>query len=331
MEKLDEFGLIAELLGRLPAPREEVEVGPGDDAAVTAWPAGAQLVATCDALVEGVHFTDATCAPEDVGFKSVAVSVSDIAAMGGEPLHALLSLSIPPHWPANRLMALYDGVAEACRAFGCGVIGGNVTKTDGPLVVTSTLLGSVPPGTALRRSGARPGDVLFVTGWLGAAGAGLRALLELDPHLPGDELQPLAQAHRRPRPPVAAGRILREAGATACDDISDGLASELNEIAGASRVRLRVELARLPIPPAVRNFARRRGEDATDYALYGGEDYQLVGTAPPVAFARALAACEALGIRLSAIGRVEAGDGVIGERPDGRLDLIQPRGFNHFA
>jgi thiamine-monophosphate kinase len=331
MERLDELALINRLTARLPQVRGDVEVGIGDDAAVVAWPEGERLVATCDALVEDVHFTSHTMAPEDVGYKSVAVSVSDVAAMGGEPRYVLLSLAIPPHWDADKLTVLYDGVAEACRAFGCDVIGGNVSRTTGPFVLTSTVLGTVPPGSALCRSGAKPGDVVFVTGWMGGSGAGLRCLLEPDARVPEDEAAQLIYCHRRPQPQVAAGRILREAGASACDDVSDGLATELNEIAMASGVRLRVELGRLPILPAVRNFARRRGEDPLVYALYGGEDYQLVGCASSLAFARAAAACEGIGVRLTPIGRVEAGEGVIGEHPDGRLELIERKGFDHFA
>jgi thiamine-monophosphate kinase len=173
--------------------------------------------------------------------------------------------------------------------------------------------------------------VVYVTGWLGGSAAGLRCLLDGDPGAPADEVEQLRRFHQRPRAQVSAGRILRESGATACDDVSDGLASELNEIAAASGVRLRIDMRRIPIPPAVRNFARRRGEDPLTYALYGGEDFQLVGTAPPIAFARALARCEGVGVQLTAIGRVEVGEGVIGEWPDGRLELIEPKGYNHFA
>ncbi|MBX5437698.1 MAG: thiamine-phosphate kinase, partial [Alicyclobacillaceae bacterium] len=148
--------------------------------------------------------------------------------------------------------------------------------------------------------------------------------------VPADEAELLRRFHQRPQPQVAAGQILRESGATSCNDISDGLANELNEIAQAGGVRLRVQADRVPVAPAVRNFARRRGEDPLAYAWYGGEDYQLVGTAPSFAFARALARCESIGVKLTPIGRVEAGDGVVAEWPDGRLERIEPRGFNHF-
>jgi thiamine-monophosphate kinase len=357
---LDEFGLIRHLTARLGKSPAHVRVGIGDDAAVLAQRPGEDWLVTTDALVEGVHFLKSTMRPADIGFKALAVSISDIAAMGGEPRGAVLSLAIPKStWPLPDLEALYDGVAEACAEYGCPLVGGDVVSTSGPLVLTSTVFGAVPEGEALLRSSARPGDVVFVTGTVGASAAGLEYLLqtadggdEVDQSrvpqgaqadrltlprgsyggvgLPPDEVALLVTAHRRPRPQVLAGRILREAGAHACDDISDGLASELNEIAEASSVRLRISAARIPILPAVNNFARRCGKDPLEYALYGGEDFQLVGTAPPLAFARALARCEGHGVRLTQIGRVEAGDGVVAELPDGRLDIIEPRGYNHF-
>jgi thiamine-monophosphate kinase len=149
--------------------------------------------------------------------------------------------------------------------------------------------------------------------------------------LPADEAAALRTCHQRPLPQVGAGQILRGCGATSLDDISDGLASELNEIALASQVRLRIDTARTPLLPALQNFARSRSEDPYEYAWYGGEDYQLVGTASPFAFARALAQCESIGVKLTQIGRVEPGDGeVVAQFPDGRIDLVEPRGYNHF-
>ncbi len=199
-----------------------------------------------------------------------------------------------------------------------------------PLVVTTTLLGAVPQGQALLRSGAKPGDMVFVTGTIGGSDAGLDALLN-GGFAPGDELGVLHAFHQHPLPQVLAGQVLRAAGASSCNDISDGLASELNEIAAASHVRLRIEASRIPLHPAVRNSGRRKGRDPLEYAWYGGEDYQLVGTAAPFAFARALAQLEAQGITLTAIGRVEPGDGVVAEQLDGRLEIIEAKGHNHFA
>ncbi|GGJ04124.1 thiamine-monophosphate kinase [Alicyclobacillus cellulosilyticus] len=326
---LDEFGLIRHLTARLPQAGDGVRVGVGDDAAVVTPEAGAELVLTTDALVEGVHFSPAFSDWTDVGYKTLAVSVSDVAAMGGTPRWAVVSLAVPPGMALSDLERLYDGLGACAAEYACPVVGGDIVRTDGPLVLTSTVAGTVPAGTAVRRNGARPGDVVFVTGDLGAPAAGLD-LLQHGGQVPEDERQFLIAAHRRPRPQVTAGMVLRACGATSLDDVSDGLASELNEIASASGVRLRIDAARIPVAPAVRNLARLRGVDPLMYAWYGGEDYQLVGTAPPFAFARALMRLSSLRIPIAQIGRVEAGDGVIAD-VDGRLEVIEPRGFNHFA
>ena len=332
MVGMDEFGLIRHLVGRLGPPPHDaaVRVGVGDDAAVLATPDGFDWVVTTDSLVEGVHFLPATMAFVDVGYKSVAASVSDIAAMGGHPKYVLMSLVVSKDVPLAALEAIYDGVRECCEEYGCQVIGGNVASTSGPMVITSTVMGTVTAGGAVLRTGARPGDLVFVTGPVGGSGAGL-AYLQHDGLAPADEAQNLRRWHQRPRPQVMAGQVLREAGASSLDDISDGLASELNEIAAASGVRLRIDTERVPIAPEVKNFARARGESPLDYAWYGGEDYQLVGTAPPLAFAYALARLQSVGVPLVQIGRVETGDGVVAQGPSQGLEVISPRGYNHFT
>lgn len=341
---LDEFGLIAHLTSRYQARCDvradtidpsAIRVGIGDDAAVVALPDGEESLLTTDTMVEGVHFLASTMGFADVGYKAVAASVSDVAAMGGRPLGVLMSIAIGQTVDLPALEALYDGVADICLDSACTLVGGDVVSTAGPLVVTSTVIGSVPAGTAVRRSGARPGDVVFVTGSVGGSGAGLalrmsqaegRAAL-----VAPDEALVLIACHRRPKPQVTAGGILRACGVSSLNDVSDGLASELNEIARASQVRLRLDSQRIPMLSALHNFARSRSESALQYAWYGGEDYQLVGTASPLSFARALAQCEGVGIPLTQIGRVEPGAGeVVAVSPDGRIDLLEPRGYNHF-
>ncbi|WDL95459.1 thiamine-phosphate kinase [Alicyclobacillus sp. ALC3] len=381
---LEEFGLIAHLTdcyrsrlqtrtqssgaealpvaGEVPGVRVDI----GDDAAVLTVSSGEDLVLTTDTMVEGVHFLPETMDWSDVGYKAVAASVSDVAAMGGRARHVVLAIAIPEHVELASLEALYEGVADVCADTGCRLVGGDVVGTSGPFVVTSTVQGVVAAGQAVLRSGAQPGDVVFVTGTVGDSGAGLalqqptvsqEAANRMMPnrptagvtsantahtpgmdvprtmpsYVPADEAYALRQRHRRPRPQVEAGPILLESGATSMDDISDGLASELNEIAKASGVRLRIEAARVPLSPAVQNFARGRREDPLTYAWYGGEDYQLVGTAPPFAFARILARFDGVGVRVTQIGRVEPGDGeVVAVLPNGIIDLVEARGYNHF-
>lgn len=333
MSGLDEFGLIQHLTQRLTqkdSTQTGVRVGIGDDAAILKESLGEDWLATTDSMVEGVHFLPTTLSWVDIGYKCVAASISDIAAMGGVPKHVLMSLVISKNLSLTDLEQMYDGVAECCTRYGCQVVGGNVATTTGPAVLTSTVLGTVPAGQALLRSQARPGDVVFVTGSVGGSAAGLAYLTE-GGILPADEAMALCHWHQRPTPQVTAGIVLRESGASACNDISDGLASELNEIAKASQVRLRIERARIPLAPEVRNFARSQGIDPLEYAWYGGEDYQLVGTAPSFAFAKALARLQSIGVSLTQIGRVEAGDGVVAEGANQGLEVIEPKGYNHFT
>ncbi len=327
---IDEFALIDRLVGRLRDMDGEdpVLIGIGDDAAVIRHPEGMDLLVTTDTVVENIHFAKSTMDYPDVGYKAIAVSISDIAAMGGRPQSVVLAFTVPTSLPIAALESIYDGIDEVCRRYQCRVVGGNLARCEGPLTITSTVTGVVPHQTAVLRSGAKPGDVIFVTGDVGSSSAGL-AFLQGNVPMPGDDAVFLTVRHRRPNPQVFAGEVLREAGATSLNDISDGLASELNEIAKASQVRLRVEADRLPIAPAVRNFARKSGKDSLSFAWYGGEDYQLVGTAPSFAFARALARCQSAGVQLTQIGRVESGDGVVAD-VDGRLEVLSPGGFNHF-
>jgi len=331
MSVLDEFGLIDRLTARLPELPGSVSVGIGDDCAVVDIPAGMQLLLTTDTMVQGVHFLPSTMSWVDVGYKALMAAVSDLAAMGGRPLSAAISLAVPKaEFDVSWLDLLYDGVGLASLETGCPIVGGDVVGTAGPLVITVMVTGVVPRHTALLRSGANPGDMVFVTGTVGASAAGLEVLQHPLPFpLPVDERIALIHCHQRPQAQLLAGEILRLVGATSCNDVSDGLASELHEIANASHVRLRIDEQRIPLLPALKNFARRVGKAATEYAWYGGEDYQLVGTATSFAFAQALSRCESLGLKLTQIGRVEAGDGVIAETARGYVD-ISLRGYNHF-
>ncbi|WAH36671.1 thiamine-phosphate kinase [Alicyclobacillus dauci] len=322
---MDEFQLIKSLTGRLPTPHQDVQVGVGDDAAVVR--ATSPLVMTTDTMVEGVHFLPTTITDYNLGYKSLAVSVSDIAAMGGKPRFALVSLAIPPGWDENRLGQLYDGFREITERFGCDVIGGDVVSTSGPFVVTTTVIGEAE--RPILRSGAQPGDVLFVTGMLGGSSAGLEVLQGITSvsHI-GQAL--LAQRHQHPEPRVAVGHLCAEIGVHALNDISDGLASELNEISAASHVRCVVHAEQIPVMPEVKELARSKRVNPLGYALYGGEDYELLGAAPPRVFARLLTAASMINVPIRQIGRCEAGDGVVMRDETGRLAVIEAKGYNHF-
>lgn len=327
---VDEFGLIRRLTARVPVAGGSVDVGPGDDAAVLRHGGGERTVITTDTMVGGRHFLPQTMTPYDIGWKAAAASISDIAAMGGEPQHMLIALGIPKDTDTLYLDNLYDGIGDISKRFDIAVVGGDVVSTDGPLFINTTVLGTLPENAALLRSGAQTGHVVFVSGTVGTAQAGLLDLLEPGA-LPEDDRRVVRRAHQLPVPQVEVGAILLEEGASSCNDISDGLASELCEISAASGVRLRIEERKIPIAPAARNVARLRGDDALEYAWFGGEDYQLVGTASPFQFARILARCESIGLPIHQIGRVELGDGVVAETVQGELKVMAPKGYNHFG
>lgn len=253
-----EFTALARLASRLGGP-ERPEVGIGDDAAVLRAPPGGWMLLAADAVVAGVHADLALVGLDDMGWKAVAANVSDVAAMGGSPSYLLVTVAGPA---GTDLDLLYEGIAEAARTWVCPVVGGDLANAV-DLVVSVTIVGSLP-GAPILRSGARPGDGIWVTGPLGLAAAGLRILKTVGKGATGVAVE----AHRRPRPSVAAGLAARAAGATAMIDVSDGLAADLGHLATASGVG--VELDSVPV-----------AEPATEEeALTGGEDYVLVFTTP---------------------------------------------------
>src|SRR5512138_1372885 len=280
-----EFELIQAFTAALPLSGSGVLVGPGDDAAVVRAPPGEDLVATVDAVVEGVHF-DARFAPADVGWKALAVNLSDLAAMGARPLHALVALGLPPGTPAATVAGIARGLGACARAHGTAIAGGNVTRAS-DLSVTVTVLGAVPEGRALLRAGARPGDLVAVTGTVGDAALG---------RTPG-AARALALRQRRPTPRLAAGRAL--AGiARAAIDVSDGLVQDLGHVCAASGVGARIGAADLPLSAAYRRAARRLA-DPLAAALGGGEDYELVVAIAPRLLPAARAAAARAGVALT--------------------------------
>lgn len=300
----------------------------GDDAAVLRLPPDSELVATIDALVEGVHFRCDWSQPEDLGWKALAVNVSDLGGMGARPVSALLTLSLPEDTPVEWVDRLYRGLRDCSAAYGCPVVGGDTVRSRSGITLSVAALGAVPAGKAVTRAGARAGDLVCVTGTLGDSGAGL-ALLERGEPV-AKELQGPVAWHMRPRPPVEAGAVLAELGlATAMMDLSDGLASDLRQIAGRSGVGAEVEVERLPISDAARQAALDLGADPARWALYGGEDYQLLFMVSPERFAEVSPALGPLGVTATIVGRV-AGRGLTLCTEDGRRIPLSPQGFHHF-
>ncbi|EAX46885.1 thiamine-monophosphate kinase [Thermosinus carboxydivorans Nor1] len=328
LKEIGEFGLIDLIQTDAIQEPGTVVVGIGDDAAVL-LPTPRQLqLLTADMLVEGVHFDLGRTTAWQLGYKAIAVNLSDIAAMGGVPRHAVISLALPRQIPVEFVVNLYQGMKEICREFRVNIVGGDTVASPHGLIINVAVMGEVEPTQLVRRSGAQVGDMVAVTGVLGSSAAGLD-LLSLDNWAEYDFAWPLVTAHLTPRPQVKAGQLLGLYGATSMDDISDGLASEAHEIAKASKVGLRIEAKLVPLAPELKQAAAMLGKEPLDYALYGGEDYQLVFTIGREKL-QALSAVD-FGVPLTVIGEVtEAADGVKLVMDDGVEQELAPRGYNHF-
>ncbi|HLJ61661.1 MAG TPA: thiamine-phosphate kinase [bacterium] len=325
MGGLGEFALIDRLSRLVPTVGPGVTTGVGDDTAVLSFPGRA--LATCDAQVEGVHFRFGLSTPADVGWRALAVNVSDIAAMGGTPRYALVSLLVPRRARLRDIEGIYRGLGQAARAYGVVVAGGNVSGTDGPIVVDVTVLGNA--GRTLTRGGARPADGLWVTGSVGKAAAGLFLAGHPRVRVPGGRA--LRAAYRRPVPRVAAGRALSASAAvTAAIDISDGTAADLLHVLEASGVGVRLDVSRVPVPPGLAEAAAAARVDPSTWALGGGEDFELLFTARPSFDRSAAAVARAAGVPVTRIGEIvpsRGGRWVIG--PTGRRTPLIAAGWDH--
>jgi thiamine-monophosphate kinase len=312
-----------------PAPAGVI-LGIGDDCAAIEIPGPDYLLWTMDTLVEGVHLDLAYTTLSQLGWKSLTVNLSDIAAMGGEPRQALLSLGWPPARDRREALSLAAGLAQAAREYGVAVIGGDTVASPGGLIVTVTLTGRVPADQMLRRAGAGVGDLIFVTGPLGEAAAGLK-ILRQGLELPADLKEPLTEAQLRPRPLLRAGRLLAQEGlATALIDTSDGIATDLYHICRASGVGARIPGAAVPVSPRVTAAAPHLGCDPLDLALFGGEDYLLLFTAKPAVAKRLPASFSRAGLTAPfPLGHIVPGDRVVLLTSAGEVD-ISGQGYDHF-
>jgi thiamine-monophosphate kinase len=310
MSGTGEFELIAALTRHLDPAADGL--GIGDDAAAWQPSPGALVVATTDMLVEEVHFRLEWTSPRDLGWKALAVNLSDLAAMGATPGRALVSVALLPG-QAELVEEMYEGLSDLARATGTRIVGGDTVRTSGPLVVNVALLGEAAPGRLLRRDGAAPGDLLVLTGAVGASAAGLALLLQGNPEtLARPEATALLAAHHRPQPRLRAGQELARLGVHCAIDVSDGVASEAWHLARASGVAIRIDVDRLPLDPAA--VALLGAAEARRHAVSGGEDYQLLFTAPPDRLAEIEAA---LGDdRPTVVGEVTA------LRPGGDVELV---------
>lgn len=306
---LSEFGFIEKLKNHRNFSRI------GDDCAVLPKDAESDLVVTADMLVENVDFKLEWATPEDIGHKALAVSLSDIAAMGATPVWSLISIAVPENlWNSDFVDRFYDGYCALADRFDVEIAGGDISRSPDGFVVDSTAGGQIPHGRALLRSGAKVGDTIYVSGTLGAAAAGLRSLVEKRP------IESLLARQLRPFPRIELGRRLFESGmVTAMIDISDGLSGDLGHLCRASGVGAIIEAAVIPADPMI----KLEGSAALELALHGGEDFELLFTAPKAA--DLVARIEGI----TAIGRI-TDSGVIELASETGRHKLTPDSFRHF-
>jgi thiamine-monophosphate kinase len=327
-----ERALIARITARL-TPAPWVVVGPGDDAAVVEPVRGALEVVTTDAQVEGVHFDRRFVPPDAIGHRALAVNLSDLAAMGARPRAALLSMALPDALEIEAFDGIVDGLLALAGRYGVALIGGNITRTSGPMILDVTAIGSVHRRRILTRAGTRPGDEVYVTGTIGDAACGLLRLQDAVHGAGGagtvDE-QPRAQRYLRPDPRIRAGFTLGgHRAATSCMDLSDGLADGVRQIAQASSVGITLDAGAIPITAESRDYLSRTGRDPLDLALRGGDDFELLFTCRPRQAGRLRGVRRQLGdLPITRIGVVTRAPRLLVKDERGEREL--PEGYEHF-
>ena len=321
LKDVGEFNFISHIQNDTIHDPSTVITGIGDDCAVyRATDETDQLIST-DTMVEGVHFSFRYMKPYDVGYRLMTANLSDIAAMGGNPRQIVLSVAAPEYIDTAILDEIYRGIKDQCARYHINILGGDTVRTEGPMVWTVTIIGEVPTGTAIMRSGAQVGDIVGITNYVGYASTGLGALSY---NLDGYTMTKVG--HQRPDPQIELGQQLRKLGIHSMNDISDGLGSELNEIASASNVSIVIEEKAIPLHEETYELAKYLQTNPVDYALYGGEDFQLVFTAPKALIPK----LENLS-GITIIGEVISGPcHVQMVTPDKKIKTIEAKGYNHF-
>lgn len=328
----DEFSLIDQITNEFISYQEGVMVPNGDDAAIFKPELGKGQIVCVDTMVEGIHFKRETMTPYQIGYKSLAVNLSDIAAMGGQPTYFLVSLAISPTWTSTELKEMYMGMKELADQWKIDLLGGDIVSIKESLVVTVTAMGQVEEEVRLLRSNAQPGDVLFVTGTLGDAAAGLEHLL--GPDSGKEKYSTLVRAHQQPTPHIDQGRILAGFAKTSrisLNDVSDGLASEAHEIAASSQVKLIIEKDKLPLSSELRSYADQKQKETQHWVLNGGEDFVLVGTLPQAILQAVQLKFAQENLPFHLIGYVAEGNGEVWLIEDGIERSLPKKGFNHFG
>lgn len=336
ISEIGEFALIDRIASLLPSAPADVVVGIGDDVAVLRSTGEKYLLATCDVQVENVHFLAEKITPRQLGGKIAAINLSDIAAMGGTPEWALVSLVLPEHKRVSFVDDLYRGMQEQMTAAGAVIVGGNISRAHVDVIIDFFLMGQVDPRNLICRNGAQEGDAVMVTGFLGDSRAGLELLSNPDRQLPPEIRDQLVARHLMPQPRLREGQALGRCGRVhAMADVSDGLIGDLRHICRASGLGAEIRVAEMPVSPACVQAAAAAGIDPLGWALTGGEDYELLFTAAPeVAENIAAMLLRETGTVCRVIGRMTAAAGGIRVLTAdggkwGKADHLQ--GWDHFA
>lgn len=336
LSDIGEFGLIDrihELLQKEGVEAPGVTLGIGDDTASFCPRAGYELLVTCDAMVEGRHYLPEHISPLNLGRRAMALNISDIGAMGGRPLYALVSLGLKAETLVTDVEAMYRGFIAELNPFEASIIGGNVTKSEQATFVDITLIGEVEQGKKIQRSTAKPGDAILVTGYPGQAAAGLYLLLNVGP---GEDLSDhlLVQSFNTPSHRAREGRAIAQSGyANAMIDTSDGFLGDLGHICKESGVGARLMLERLPVGQELHEAATRLGRDLFELVLGESDDYELIITCPPdnVDGIRTCVAAVSE-VPVTEVGRItRAAHGMKLIQPDGTERAVTPAGWDHFS
>jgi thiamine-monophosphate kinase len=329
---LGEFSLIASIRRRMEGKYPpEVALGIGDDCAILRPQPGMEWVITTDTQVEGVHFRREWLSPHQIGWRAMAVNLSDVAAMGAQPFGALAALALPAATEAEFFDQLVDGLCELGWQCQCPLIGGNLARDPSRLSLTLTVLGHVPCGQSVRRGGASAGDEIWVSGQLGGAAAGFRTFMHT---IPLDDLVCTALRRRyiQPLPRVHEAIFLRTSGClTSMIDLSDGLAGDLGHLCDESGVGAQIVATALPLQAGVREVAMALGEDPLELALRGGEDFELCCTARPGTLSPLLDTFRAqFGVGLTRVGTMTSERALQLIHADGSQAHLSPQAFDHF-
>jgi thiamine-monophosphate kinase len=329
--EIGEFGLIDQIAGLFGRKFEPDTIGIGDDCAVLPYHSGRSLLVTTDMLIEDRHFRRDWISAEDLGYKYLAVNMSDISAMGGRPEYAFLSIGLADEIPLEWLEQFFREAYQLCQDNGVKLLGGDTTKSPGPMVINYTVLGSVATENILWRSAAKPGDRIALLGNVGESGAGLNLLMK---HGSNEDrrYRQLIKAHNRPGLFIEEAQFLAGFPAVhAMIDLSDGISSDAGHIASRSSVALKIDVEQLPIRPVLREVCDEFSWSAEELALTAGEDYGLLFTIDESGLDQVMTRFEeTFGYRFTVIGQVEDGDSKVFYFLQGNPFSLEKHGFDHF-